>query len=127
MSYHFEDTSNFVPKTVLKLDMFRPLDEEQAALFAFRKRLLHFCLLKDSYQINKKQILESLNVDMDTAKVEMVHMQEFCALYDKHLQPDVTDVVYVSVLYKRAYNKDTVLTVVKNSTLSMFVNKGRVF
>jgi hypothetical protein len=66
------------------------VDEEQSALSAFRKRLFHYCLLEDSYQINRVHILDSLSewVDVDTTKVELVHIQEYCALYDKHLQSD---------------------------------------
>ena len=107
-TYHFDDISNFVPNTVLNINMFRPVREEQSALSAFEKRLLHFCLLKNSYQVNRVHILESLSehVDIDTTKVEMVHMQEFCALYDKHLQPDVATVVYVNVLDERADDKN---------------------
>ena len=95
--YHFEDTSNFVHNTILTIDLFRPVEEEHSALSAFGKRLLHYCLLKDSYQVNNVHILENLS-DIDTTQaVNMVHMQEFCALYDKHLQPDVASVVYVNV------------------------------
>lgn len=110
-TYHFEDTS---PNTSFTINMFRPSVEERSALSVFEKRLLHYCLLKDSYRTNKTNILESMNeyVDIDTTIVEMVHMQEFCALYDKHLQPDVADVVYVNVLDEKADDKDTVLNVI---------------
>ena len=87
-------------------------------LLSFQKRLLNYCLLKHSYQNNKRHILESLseNVDPDVdtteCKEEMVHMQDFCTLYDKHLQPDVADIVYVNVLDERADDKDTVLNVI---------------
>ena len=127
-SYHFEDASNYVPQTVLKIDMFRPLDEERSALLTSRTRLLHFCLLKDIYQINKDQILEKLNLeDMDANKVEMANMQEFCTLYDKDLQPDVADVVYVNVLDERADDKDTVLHVVNQLYTEHVCKQGKRF
>ena len=46
----------------------------------------------------KSQIFEKLDLDMDATKVDMANMQEFCTLYDKDLQPDVADVVYVKLM-----------------------------
>ena len=112
--YNFEDTSNFVHNTILTIDMFRPVEEEHSALSVFGKRLLHYCSLKLRTVIKLIKciiILENLS-DIDTIQaVNMVHMQKFCALYDKHLQPDVASVVYVNVLDERADDKNTVLNV----------------
>ena len=85
-THHFEP-SNFVHETILNVDMFSPWGGEKSVLLSFRKRLLNYCLLKHSYQNSKRHILESLseNVDPDVdtteCKVELVHMQDFCALY----------------------------------------------
>ena len=63
-----------------------------------------------------ESLSEKVDPDVDTTecKVEMVHMQDFCALYDKHLQPDVADIVHVNVLDERADDKDTVLNQLYN-------------
>ena len=47
-------------------------------------------------------------------------MQDFCALYDKHLQPDVADIVYVNVLDERADDKDTVLNQLYNEHVHIY-------
>lgn len=83
--------------------MFHPVHEERSAL-CIGKRSLHFCLLKDSYQVNRVYISESLSeyVNIDTTKVKTVHTQEFCALYDiiaGTMEDDSDEAINVSTDY----------------------------